>query len=368
MKTKILIILILLSISIESFSKGKYLIELNNNSVQFSDFNFYISEVIDERFQNDNFGFIVVGILDLKKEIEFKSGVSSSIQNYANALIIRNENAEDIKLRIRELKISEGYDFDDNGTCKITLEYLDSLNNLIYMTELKGTLPISEPSKNIDKLICTLVKKSLLIFSLYDRDSDTYFDLLNKQRLYDTIIKSGNLKKGFYTNYKEFQANNPSIKKDFKIIEVKDKNRNYLQINFADPLFDSDSFLDLVYGFSDGQNIYLKKYLSNNNYSLIPIKTVGRYCYIGKISDRQGIPFILPFAAGFISAPYEQDYIMNISSGKEHPLTDETLKHILITDSELYNHYLNQPYDSRVNNEVFWLNEFNKRYLKNIDN
>ena len=131
-------------------------------------------------------------------------------------------------------------------------------------------------------------------------------------------------------------------------------------------MFNSNKFLDLIYGFSDGKSIYVKRYINNQYYTFIPIEILGRYSYIGKKYESQGVPFILPFAFGYFTIPYQEDYILNLSSGAEHPLKEETLKLILLSDQELYNAYQNQPYEKREETKLYWLEQFNKRYKDRV--
>lgn len=359
--TSLLILLVFINYS---YSRKEHIVELNCDSTFFYDFDFFVSEVQDDRIDAGDFGFIIIGALDIKRTVIFKNSMTEQIENYTNKLIEKNERSLPVKLKIRKLKISESERMDDNGTCELIIEYCDLDNNLLYMTEDKASLLLPRSSKDINLLIGDLIKRSLLLFNLYDLKSRIYYDLLSIKNPYDSMLLSKKPKKGFYTNFREFQANNPSIKVEFKISKIEEQGREYERIVFKDSAFDYKRLLDIIYGFSDGQNIYIKRKTSEKVYSFIPIQTLGRYCYVGHKYDKQGVPIILPFVVGILSVPYKQGYIFNISSGNKHPLNDETLQLILASDKELFEVYKNQPPKSREEMKLYWLNEFNKRYVE----
>jgi hypothetical protein len=364
MKKILTILLIQLVFVNYTYSKKVHIIELNCDSVIFHDFDFFISDVQDDRIEQGDFGFIITGALDIKRTIIFRNSMSEQIENYTNKLIYKNDNSLPVKLKIKKLEIFESERMDDNGTCEIIIEYLDFDNNLLYMTEDKASLLLTQSSKNINLLVGDLIKRSLILFNLYDLNSKTYYDLLSVKNPYDSMLLCKRPKKGFYSNFREFQTNNPSIKVEFKMSKIEESGNEYERIEFKDSTFDYRILLDIIYGFSDGQNIYIKRKISGMIYTFIPIQTLGRYCYVGQKYDKQGVPIILPFAVGILSVPYKQDYIFNISSGNEHPLNDETMQLILASDKELLEVYLSQPPERREDMKLYWLNEFNKRYME----
>ena len=337
----------------------EYLINFKSDSAIFTNFDFYISEVIDARDNKDNIGYIMRGPFLINRPIDFEEGLEHSFLEYLNKIIInKNFNAEPIKLRIRELNVSEEGDFciGEEAICSLTLEFLDSTNNLIYMTDYKGGTTAFNVTKKHEDIIRYLIKKSLFTFSLYNRKNKLYSNLSGKQNLYYSLILAEKPQKGFYINFKELQANNPSLQFDFEIITIKEGGNEYKEIKFADPMFDFLKLADLIYGFSDGEIVYIKivyiNNMSNNkDFNFVPVKDIGKYIYIGKGIDNQG---------------FVQDHILNLSSGKVHPLTDEILKSILIIDSELYKVYLNQPYERRVDMGLYWIEQFNKRYKEKL--
>lgn len=339
------------------YSRKDHIIELFADSTVFNDLDFYIAEVEDDRIDSTDFGFIIIGAMELKRNVSFKGSMTEQIKNYTSKAIRKNESSFPVKLKIKKLKVSEKEYTEENGTCELTIEYYDMDDNLLYMTDDKASLVAPQLSKHINILIGDLINRSLFLFSLYDLRSEIYYDLLGLNDPFDSMLLNTKIKKGFYANFYEFQANNPSIKIDFDSIQTQKAGKENALKNTQ---FDYQTLLDIVYGFSDGENIYFKRQTTDNRYSFVQVKELGRYCYVGQKTDQQLIP--TPFF--FVWFPVKQDYILNIRSGNEYPLNDDNLKIILGSDQPLLEKYKSQPFDTRTNMLVFWIKEFNRRYIE----
>jgi len=348
------------------FADKEYLIDLKKDSVLYKNVGFHINKVIDNRNNQANLGYTMKGLFEVNRPIKIKNELDKSLKQYLNSLILNNTfKTIPINLSIKRMSISEeDLGLKQIGTCHIVIEYYDILNNLIYMTDYSESISAFDVTNKYEDLIKYTLKKSLSAFIYYDMESNIYFDLLDKPVLYDSILFCKKPKKGFYANFKEFQANNPSIQFDFTIEEFEDNESQYRRFSLSDSTIDLRNLYQLIYGFSDGETVYIKRYLFNKYITFIPIQILGRYCYVGKRYDSQAVPIIFPSYFGVMGLPYEQDYILNISSNKEHPLTMETLDIILKSDKKLYEIYKNQPYDTRKKMKLYWLEEYNRRYLK----
>ena len=366
-KMRLFFIFLFILTSKIGFAAKDYLIELRGDSLFYKNFGFNIVDIQDKRSNRDNIGYTMKGIFEIKRPINFKNGFVNTLNHYMVNLIHNDTSSTPIKIAIKELFITEeDLSIQQIGNCHLVMEYFDKADKLIYMTDYMSSFSAFDATKKYGDLVKYLIKKSLLTFSLYNSKSNIYFDLLNQHVSYDSILLCPNPKKGFYANFREFQANNPSLMFEFDVIESEEKDNKYANFKLTNPPISANEVFNLIYGFSDGKTIYIKRYISEKLFTFIPIQILGRYCYIGKKYDRQGVPVILPFAIGVVSIPYQQDYIMNISSGKEYPLTDETMKHIFVSDNELYNVYINQPFERREEMGIYWLSEFNKRYIENL--
>jgi hypothetical protein len=362
-KTFILIILLYSSIA---FAAKEHLIELEGDSLLFKNFRINITEVIDKRESRDNIGYTMKGLFDVLKPVRLKGGIESALSCYMNKMFISDSSFKPIKIHIKELLITEeDFTIEQKGACHLVMEFIDSTGKLLYMTDYKSSFSAFEASGKYEGLLKHLIKKSILAFSLFDSKYHPYIDLLNQQDNYYPILQCSNPQKGFYANFREFQANNPSLQFAFEVEEVAGRGRKYYKIKLKDTSIDSNVLFDLIYGFSDGKTVFIKQYNSDRYFSFVPIHTLGRFSYVGKKVNSTGIPIILPFMVGVASVPYKQEYIIDISTGKEHPLNDEILKKILVSDTELYKQYINQSYERRNEMSLYWLEQYNKRYLKN---
>ncbi len=355
----------LILISNIGFARKEYLINLKGDSLFYKNLRFEIIDVIDKRINQDNIGYTMKGVFEVNRPVNFRNGFTKTLKNYMTNLIQNDTPSIQTKIAIKELLITEDdLSIQQIGSCHLIMEFYDNADNLIYMTDYTSSFSSFDATKKYEDLIKHLIKKSFLTFNLYNPESNIYYDLINQNISYDSILLCEIPRKGFYANFKEFQANNPSLQFDFDVIKFEEKENEYSKIKLTDPLLDPDKLFSLIYGFSDGKNIYVKRYVSERYYTFIPIQSIGRYCYVGKKDENQGVPIILPFAIGILSVPYEQDYIMNISSGNEHPLTYQTLKAILASDIELYDRYMSQPFETREKMGLYWMNEYNRRYIE----
>jgi len=352
---------------LQGFAAKEYLIDLHGDSYYFKNLGFEIEYVQDNRDNRENIGYTSKGLFEVKTPINFNNGFEASLTTYMSNLISNDSLSTLFKVVVKKLLITEKeYSLEQIGSCQLILEFYDTNGKLIYMTDYSGSFSSFDASNKYEGLIKYLIKKSILSFSLYDVQSNIYYDLLNQYVSYDTVIVTKKLKKGFYANFKEFQVNNPSLQFDFSIEEIDRNGKKFTKVSLADPLIDKDRLFDLIYGFSDGKNVYIKKYVTGGYYTFIPVQSIGRYCYVGKKMDNQGVPIILPFVIGAVSIPYEKDFIMNISSGKEYPLTEDNLRLILKSDKELSAKYESQPYDRRIQMGLYWIKEYNRRYLERL--
>jgi len=348
-------------------AEKEYLIDFHDDSTQYTNLGFFIQEVTDHRKDKDNIGYVWAGFFEVKRPVNFKSGLESSFKNYLSNLISFKDGSIPIKIRIRELLISErDFGFYQEGYCQLVMEYFDSGENLLYMTDYSDRFTALDPSKKHEESIRRLINKSILAFSLYDNESKIYKDLLDQPRLYDSLILCSVPQKGFYANFKEFQANNPSLTLDFETITVEEKGNKYGNIRFPESPIDVNTLFELIYGFSDGVNIYLKRYHSDYSYSIIPVQISGRYCYMGKKPVNQAVPIILPGLFGILSLPVEEDYILDVNTGGEYLLNDETLLRLLKPYEDLYNAYVMRPPENRIEMGLFWLQQINKKHFESL--
>lgn len=362
MKLIVSVLLILISQTIHA--RKEYLITLIPDSIQWENLGFYIADVKDQRSDPANIGYVWKGIFDTKTSANFKDGFENTLARYMGHLTVKDSKSIPIIVSIRELKISE----EDGGMyqigrCHLVMEYFDYNDKLLYMTDYSNEYPSLDVTRHHAENIKYLIQKSILAFSLYDIETVNYFDLLKGSDLHDSILLSSKLRIGFYANYKEFQANNPSIKIDSVALVNNNSGAEIVTLYISGFMVNRNLFFDLITGFCDGENIYLKAGAYQSHYAFIPVSRLGRYCYMGKKSDRYPDPKILSILSGDLTMPYNEEYILDIRSGLELKLTDENIEKIISTDTDLFESFLKQPLQTREEMTLYWLEQYNKRYL-----
>ena len=164
------------------------------------------------------------------------------------------------------------------------------------------------------------------------------------------------LKRGIYRNFEEFKRNNPGLQQEFT---VEPSTRGYGMLNaelhpvvkmvLTNPA--SLTKKDSVWGFCDGQNIYIstkKRYTKRTKYDRIHF--LGRYCYFESVdyvsTYYPGMMVMTPMAAtgtsggmmmmgGGGSNRVLSGLVININNGGIFVLTKSTLKEILQNDPEM---------------------------------
>jgi hypothetical protein len=351
---------------------AKIKIKLNADGPIFSNVDFYISKVIDESKKVNCIGFNIREWDEYVLNLEFEGGIQSSLQHYFDAIIITDtlSDPQPIVAKIKQVYITE----QDNMVIAsykgvLTLEYFSADNKLIYMTHYSSSMTGLYRKQQIEELLKTLINKSIYSFNLFKKQElNAYENLLCKTKLYDSILASDKPKKGFYTNFFEFQANKPSLRYPFNLVSYSNDNVEDLYFNFSDPNINIGLFYDYIIGFSDGDTIFLKKVSEEGDEYFLPINSLGPYVYIGKRTKKEAVPTPLPFGVVFLGSSNDQDYIMSIATGIEHPVDDETVRSILVSDPEILEIYLEQPYNRRKEMGLYWIDTYNERYKKKLKN
>lgn len=173
------------------------------------------------------------------------------------------------------------------------------------------------------------------------------------------IIKTDSLKHGVYFNFNEFLQNTPSLT-EVKIIYLK-RNSKLMEIpgakaycyNFFDQKHSLLHIQDSVWGFCDGENIYVKH---KDDY--FKIVKFGRFCLIVN-------SFISGINLG-ASSPYNTshssiEYILDINSGEIFKFKVSSLKKkILKYDKVLLEKFKDESLKKTMITK--YLNDFNAKF------
>ena len=106
-----------------------------------------------------------------------------------------------------------------------------------------------------------------------------FFQSTSAQTDTGKIYTCTHLKKGFYKTYEEFVDNKPSCNVDFIIVSTQKSNNDSTIISAEYILKDPTHPVDNIWGFCDGNSVFVKHTHSIFNKKYYRLECVGKYCY-----------------------------------------------------------------------------------------
>ncbi|MDC0584485.1 hypothetical protein OAO55_02015 [Bacteroidales bacterium] len=237
------------------------------------------------------------------------------------------------------------------GTVLLEIEYLDPNEIPVYSTITKDSHKGFYVTLQHDMLLQNCINKSLLVFNLFDKVNKKFVPSEK-----DNIpIINQKLEKGFYGSFLELKNNNPQFNYEFIIHNLnsdrfKEKNKtNELSIEISDSLFnyDYENFFSGIYGFCDGENIFIKEKADATRFgfvNIIPnyryIKYNGRVKGVNVMAAGAGI-FIGGLIGGIIlggvsNSGTKMNIIMDLKTGEAHSFNSNSLSYMIKKNQDFY--------------------------------
>lgn len=242
---------------------------------------FYISEVLDDRSIKDNIGVAQKGLMNKQVPANFNENFTTHLQNYLNAILPEKPAAEPLTLKVHKLYISERTSaMSELGTCEVELEFLKNKNGQLYSLgnyssaiEGKGADVTGKHDERIQEALQNCIAK----FSETNWKSQDLAEVNSKESSGENSFNQNlPLIKGLYFDFDDLVNNSP--KQDLPYREKKiaqTKKIEHFQI------FESNKNKRIknLFGYSDGENIYLhaSRYAPLDYF--IKSKLIGRYIY-----------------------------------------------------------------------------------------
>lgn len=292
-----------------AYAQKVHQIELTPTDINLEIDEFYFVQVIDNRANKENIGFVRKGISNRNVLANFEKDFSFHILSTLSQILVPARDKEQLILRIDKLNISEtASTYVEVAECVLGFDVLRSSDNGF---EILGSYEVVEKAEGLEVtsthplLICTAISKGITAFK-EGRLSNADFVKISENQLVDTIsINSeeiGNfadsLPRGLYQNAWELASGQPSLKnqfyvKKFEIGQGKKQILHYL-------VFDKSTNKKIkgLYAFSINGEIYLNANQYNvGNYF---VKETGNGAFI-TFEDRFSPPSAA-VAAGLIGA------------------------------------------------------------------
>lgn len=190
---------------------------------------------------------------------------------------------------------------------------------------------------------------------------------LNAQVDTSKIYNTKNYKRGIYKNAKEFLTNSPSIQIpfDYTSINLKDSSDTITAATLS--LLDSTNTLGIVYGFCDGQNIFVQYPFKRKNCVFYKLQIVDFFsCFTCTHNDNFALGALGNLLNDAINGNPEYDLMQINSQGFITLMDNDRMKMLLSRNQALLKEYkkkLDEIKELKKHEEVRYNINFLKRRL-----
>jgi hypothetical protein len=339
MKAKKIFCLVFLVLAITKISAQEkmHFIKLENGSALHTDF--YINEVQDNRQIQENIGIAQKGMMNKQVPANFKEDFSLHLQNYFNSILPPAQEKQALTIKFHKLYISERTSATSElGTCEVMLEFLRNENdNLISL----GTFQSSVEGKGMDvtpkhdERIKDAIDICVAKFSATNWKNATIAETNetppSKQQFNPKML----LNKGLYYDFEDIVNNAPKQDLQYRIKTLAN-NKKVTHFQVLQP--DKNKRIKNLFGYSDGQHIYLKSSRYTQSDYFIKSKMIGRYIYF---EDQYSSPEAAA-AFGLIGAAASTRHtgiVLDTKTGIVTVLNNKNMENLLKDYPELLNEY-----------------------------
>lgn len=185
------------------------------------------------------------------------------------------------------------------------------------------------------------------------------------------ILLTKSYRVGVYANFREFRTNSPSVQiEDYSFEENSELKQIFLG-SVKNKLYRINKKGKRkrvrkgdVWGFCDGNDIYIYwAYTTGRHYSN-KIMSLGRYTYFEDEGISNG-----SISVGGISSPlimpYQNEFIINLNNGGIYKLNNSLMKDIFVDDQELLSEFKDDP--KKGNKYQEYISRYNQRHTEQID-
>ncbi|CAM4204111.1 hypothetical protein [Gillisia hiemivivida] len=302
--------------------------------------NFYISEVIDNRVSKEGIGVIQKGAFNKQVAANFSEPFEKHLQNTFNILLPPAENKESITALIHKLYISERttttYEL---GTCEVEIEFLNSVDGIKYSlgtysatVEKKGLDVTNKHDERILESLTQIINEASL--KGVEKDPND-LPVANNDRTNKKIDFSEGLKKGLYYNFNNLLSNSPVDTLDYntKLIAETKKLQHYL-VHYPN----SRKRIKNLFGYSDGENIYLNATNYTQEEYFIKSKFLGKYVYFEDQYDNKYVTAAFGMI-GSLASTKLHGIVLDTQTGIVTVLTENKIEKLLEQQPQLLAEY-----------------------------
>jgi len=345
--------------------------------------NFHVVELTGNMDTTSTFGKILSGPFKKIVNVGFKEGLNTTIKNYLSFQTITNpltDSSFQCLLEIKKVIFNERIDNDMKiATVSLEINYYNRDHKLIYTTLTKDDVGGMAVTDHLEHILQNCINQSLQLFNFVDKKKTRSMNYNDN----DIQITKDSVKKGIYGSFNEFKNNNPAFLFDFKVhnragkIYKKSSDTNDLYIEITDPAFkfDRNLFLSTIYGFCDGENIYVKEKVFNNEFGFVEISPKGRYTVFKGSSSGVSPGTIIVgglvggvvggLVGGLAGSGIKQkgEFILDVVTGETYTFDNANLNSIIAQYPDFNKTFVRQP-EGKYKIKTYWIELLNK-YISN---
>lgn len=337
--------------------------------------NFSILETIDARIFTKNCGFVPNKNGTELIPAVFDGGLENAFDKFLPHIFDYTDSTHQITLVVREFHISETNTNIEHGQFSILLDFYlvkeGKYTRLLRFDDFQSTTGFNVTKSHCNNLIKSIQSAGRKLASInWQEQIENSENLVNSrsdllQATNDfAILKSTTYQAGIYQSFVEFINNSPSIT-DVEITIKKAKSEEYLskkEVTFKN-LPNDLSTADLsktMWGFSDGENIYINNWAVSQDFSYSRFNTLGKFClFIGKESMAVGNRLTAR------NSTAKKTYIFDTQKGQAYLLNDQYLSTILQLNSSLLHRYQQESDKKNPNTQIWYAKELNQLVSSN---
>lgn len=339
MKAKNLFCLVFLILGILKITAQEkmHLISLEPGAVLNADF--YITEVLDARKIKENIGVAQTGLMNKQVPANFKEDFNLHLKNYLNSILPAKPEAEALTLKVHTLYISERTSaMSELGTCEVKIEFLKEENGISYSL---GTFQSNIEGKGMDvtakhdERIKEALENCIAKFSASNWRNPANAQIQSDSKNINKFNSEISLKKGLYLDFEDLVNNTPKQDLQYRVKSIaKTKKTEHFQVLQQE----KNKRIKNLFGYSDGQNIYLNASRYTQSDYFIKSKMIGRYIYF---EDQFSSPAATA-ALGLIGAAVSTKHtgiVLDTETGITSVLNNRNMEIILSEYPELLKEY-----------------------------
>jgi hypothetical protein len=345
--------------------------------------NFHVVELTGNMDTTVSFGKVILWPFKKTANVGFKEGLNTTIKNYLSFQTITNpltDSSFQCMLEIKKVIFNERVDNDIKiATVSLEINYYNRDHTLIYNTLTKNDVGGMAVTDHLEHILQNCINQSLQLFNFVDKKKIRSMNYDDN----DIRITKDTLKKGIYGSFNEFKNNNPAFLYDFKVhnragkVYKKSRDTNDLYIDITDPAFNFDRslFLSAIYGFCDGENVYIKEKVFNNEFGFVEISPKGRYIVFKGSSSgvSPGSIIVGGLVGGFVGVlvgglagsgiKEKGEFILDVVTGETYTFDNANLDFIIEQYPDFNKTFVTQP-EGKYKIKTYWIELLNQ-YISN---